>query len=139
MPLINLANHGLGEGPDEYAVRAQLNVDIVGRGKVAYSCDKNFSRYRERVAARSALSTGRTVSNRPVQLLSLLRASPLMPLKHSAAIVRVILEDAKPAAEWRVDLPDMPDRVHQLRNLWPRPTRRLRHSRANAASYRPCR
>lgn len=118
LPLIDLAYQGLGEGLEEDAAGARLILNIVGRGLVAYSCDKNFGLYRERVGALYALSRSPEQSQ-IVQsnLLSLTRANWSMPPDHGAAIVRVILEDAELAADWRVELAEMRERIQQIRNL----------------------
>lgn len=118
LPLIDLAYQGLGEGLDEDAVGTRIILDVVGKGLVAYSCDKNFGLYRERVGALYALSKSPKQSQ-IVQsnLLSLTRANWSMPPDHGAAIVRVILEDPALTADWRVELAEMRDRIQQIRNL----------------------
>ena len=118
LPLIDLAYQGLGAGLEEDAFGTRILLDIVGEGLVAYSCDKNFGLYRERVGALYALSASPEQSH-IVQsnLLSLTRANWSMPPDHGAAIVRVILEDAALNADWRTELAEMRDRIQQIRNL----------------------
>ncbi|MES2043239.1 MAG: amino acid aminotransferase [Pseudomonadota bacterium] len=118
LPLIDFAYQGLGDGLDEDAVGLRTVLDIVGEGLVAYSCDKNFGLYRERVGALYALSSS-AAQARIVQsnLLSLTRANWSMPPDHGAAIVRVILEDAALAADWRVELIEIASRIHRMRAL----------------------
>ncbi|TCM02928.1 amino acid aminotransferase [Sphingomonas sp. PP-CC-3G-468] len=118
LPLIDLAYQGLGAGLEEDALGTRITLDIVGEGLVAYSCDKNFGLYRERVGALYALSQSAEQSH-IVQsnLLSLTRANWSMPPDHGAAIVRVILEDAALSADWRTELAEMRDRIQQIRDL----------------------
>ena len=118
LPLIDLAYQGLGTGLEEDALGTRIMLDIVGEGLVAYSCDKNFGLYRERVGALYALSASSEQSH-IVQsnLLSLTRANWSMPPDHGAAIVRVILEDAALNADWRTELAEMRDRIQQIRDL----------------------
>ena len=118
LPLIDLAYQGLGAGLEEDAFGTRITLDIVGEGLVAYSCDKNFGLYRERVGALYALSASAEQSH-IVQsnLLSLTRANWSMPPDHGAAIVRVILKDAALSADWRTELAEMRDRIQQIRDL----------------------
>jgi len=118
LPLIDLAYQGLGAGLEEDALGTRLMLDIVGEGLVAYSCDKNFGLYRERVGALYALSASPEQSH-IVQsnLLSLTRANWSMPPDHGAAIVRVILEDAGLSFDWLAELAGMRDRIQQIRDL----------------------
>ena len=51
MPFIDLAYQGLGDGLDEDAWATRLVLDAVDEALVAYSCDKNFGLYRDRVGA----------------------------------------------------------------------------------------
>jgi aromatic-amino-acid transaminase len=118
LPLIDLAYQGLGDGLDEDALGTRIILDTVGEALLAYSCDKNFGLYRERVGALYALSQS------PAQaavvhsnLLSLTRANWSMPPDHGAAIVRVILEDADLAADWRAELAEMGERIREIRGL----------------------
>jgi aromatic-amino-acid transaminase len=118
VPLIDLAYQGLGVGLDEDAAGARLVLDIVGEGLVAYSCDKNFGLYRERVGALYALS--RSAAQAAIvqsNLLSLTRANWSMPPDHGAAIVRVILEDDALTADWKAELAEMNARIRQIRTL----------------------
>ena len=117
-PLIDFAYQGLGDGLDGDAAGLRRVLDIVGEGLVAYSCDKNFGLYRERVGALYALSQS-PAQAKIVQsnMLSLTRANWSMPPDHGAAIVRVILEDAALTADWRAELTGMTARLHEMRRL----------------------
>ncbi|ATE64650.1 amino acid aminotransferase [Rhizorhabdus dicambivorans] len=118
LPLIDLAYQGLGRGLDEDAAGARILLETVGEGLLAYSCDKNFGLYRERVGALYALA-GEAAAAGVVQsnLLALARANWSMPPDHGAAIVRVILSDPALAADWRTELAEMRDRIRGIRAL----------------------
>ena len=51
VPFIDLAYQGLGDGLDEDAWATRLILESVDEALVAYSCDKNFGVYRDRVGA----------------------------------------------------------------------------------------
>ncbi|HWT51530.1 MAG TPA: aminotransferase class I/II-fold pyridoxal phosphate-dependent enzyme, partial [Caulobacter sp.] len=55
-PLIDLAYQGLGLGLEPDAAGARLVLAAANDGLLAYSCDKNFGLYRERVGALYTLS-----------------------------------------------------------------------------------
>jgi aromatic-amino-acid transaminase len=118
VPLIDLAYQGLGQGLEADAAGARIVLEQVGEGLLAYSCDKNFGLYRERVGALYALSAN-AAQAKIVQsnLLSLTRANWSMPADHGAATVRLILEDERLAADWRAELDEMSGRIRELRAL----------------------
>jgi aromatic-amino-acid transaminase len=116
LPIIDLAYQGLGDGmeADAYGTRAVLAV--VPEALVAYSCDKNFGLYRDRVGALYAMGataddTTRIMSNGA----SLARANWSMPPDHGGAAVRVILEDGGLTADWLAEVEDMRQRIGQVR------------------------
>ena len=116
VPFVDFAYQGLGDGLDEDAAGLRLMLDMVGDALVAYSCDKNFGLYRERVGALWVM--GSTVASVPAirdNLLVLARSLWSMPPDHGAAVVRVILEDPALAADWRIELDEMRDRINALR------------------------
>lgn len=116
IPLIDLAYQGLGHGLNEDAAGLRLAIDSVPEVLVAYSCDKNFGLYRERVGALWAHSPDADTSIRVFEnLMSLARANWSMPPDHGAAIVRTILEDDALRAEWRAELDEMRARILDLR------------------------
>ena len=51
LPVVDLAYQGLGEGMEEDAYGARAVLAAVPEALVAYSCDKNFGLYRDRVGA----------------------------------------------------------------------------------------
>ncbi|WP_083901534.1 amino acid aminotransferase [Azospirillum sp. B4] len=116
IPLVDLAYQGLGDGLEQDAAGARLVLDSVPDALLAYSCDKNFGLYRERVGAlyAKAATPARTELMRS-NILSLARANWSMPPDHGAALVRVILEDAALTADWRAELTVMRTRINQVR------------------------
>ena len=116
LPVIDLAYQGLGDGLEEdaYGVRR-----VAGSAKellVAYSCDKNFGLYRDRVGAFYVLSpdaelTGKAIGN----AASLARASWSMPPDHGGAAVRLVLEDEGLTREWQDELAQMRERIAGVR------------------------
>ncbi len=115
-PLIDLAYQGLGLGLEPDAAGMRLVLAAAEDGLLAYSCDKNFGLYRERVGAlytltRDAETLDITASN----IRALARTNWSMPPDHGAATVRVILESEALTALWRDELEAMRARVAGLR------------------------
>ncbi len=116
MPIIDLAYHGLGQGLDEdvYGLRAVLSA--VPEALIAYSCDKNFGLYRDRVGAlyvmaKDASGVEPILSNAN----SLARSNWSMPPDHGAAAVRLALRDSGLMADWQAELEGMRTRLRQVR------------------------
>lgn len=116
IPLLDLAYQGLGHGwiEDVEGLNALLNE--VGEFLLAYSCDKNFGLYRERVGA--LFIGGEDVShlqNALSNALSLARASYSMPPDHGAEVVRTILTTPSLLEEWETELKGMRERIQTVR------------------------
>ena len=116
LPVLDLAYQGLGQGMEEDAYGVRRVLDAVPEALIAYSCDKNFGMYRDRVGAVYAM-----VSD-PAQLNAVLsnghalaRAAWSMPPDHGAAAVRLILEDAGMTKLWLDELDAMRTRMNQVR------------------------
>ena len=116
LPVLDLAYQGLGHGMDEDAYGVRTVLASVSEALVAYSCDKNFGLYRDRVGAfyimtseagqmSAALSNGHALA----------RANWSMPPDHGAAAVRIVLEDAAMTAQWQDELDTMRARMRQVR------------------------
>lgn len=116
IPLIDLAYQGLGHGWDDDAAGTRHVLDSVPEAMVAYSCDKNFALYRERVGALwvKASSDVMAVTVRE-NMLVLARSLWSMPPDHGAAIVRTILEHPALVADWHSELGEMCARIRALR------------------------
>ncbi|MBJ7437767.1 MAG: aspartate/tyrosine/aromatic aminotransferase [Sphingopyxis sp.] len=116
LPFVDLAYQGLGDGLEEDAAATRTLISALPSAMVAYSCDKNFGLYRERVGAlwvqAHAPSTAAIVRG---NMLSLARSLWSMPPDHGAAIVRTILEHDDLRADWSAELTDMRLRINALR------------------------
>ena len=116
LPILDLAYQGLGAGLDEDAYGTRKVVAAVPEALIAYSCDKNFGLYRDRVGAlyiyaqdgeqlARALSNGHTLA----------RSAWSMPPDHGAAAVRLVLSDRQLTAQWLDELDQMRSRIRQVR------------------------
>lgn len=116
LPFIDLAYQGLGDGLAEDVAGLRIVAAHCPELLVAYSCDKNFGLYRERVGALFALSaTPQTAACVQSNLLSLARANWSMPPDHGAALVRIVLDSSELTASWREELEGMRQRILAMR------------------------
>lgn len=116
LPIIDLAYQGLGMGMEEDAYGLRRVLVAVPEALIAYSCDKNFGLYRDRVGALYAMVSDpadlpRIMSNGH----SLARANWSQPPDHGGAAVRLVLEDETLTAQWLDELDQMRDRMRQVR------------------------
>ncbi len=115
-PLIDLAYQGLGEGLDEDAQASRDLLTAVPDGLLAYSCDKNFSLYRERVGALFVkCSTSASTQLARENAIALARMLWSMPPDHGAAVVRSILADPAMREAWTAELDVMRSRINAMR------------------------
>jgi aromatic-amino-acid transaminase len=116
-PILDSAYQGLGQGMEEDAAGMRLVLSKVPEALLAYSCDKNFGMYRDRVGALYALAA-RPDGLDPVfsNANALARASWSMPPDHGAAAVRLILRDPDLTQVWLGELDDMRTRMRQVRD-----------------------
>ncbi|MET0309837.1 MAG: amino acid aminotransferase [Sphingomonas sp.] len=116
IPFIDLAYQGLGDGLDGDAAGARMLFEAVPEALLAYSCDKNFALYRERVGALWVRSEhASTLPQVRDNILVLARSLWSMPPDHGAAAVRIILEDAALRSDWLEELGGMRGRINDLR------------------------
>ena len=116
IPFIDLAYQGLGDGLAEDAAATRMLFDTLPSALLAYSCDKNFGLYRERVGALWVRSANSAIAELVrTNMLSLARSLWSMPPDHGAAIVRTILESDALRADWRDELDAMRARLNGLR------------------------
>ena len=116
LPILDLAYQGLGAGLEEDAYGLRRVVGAVPEALVAYSCDKNFGMYRDRVGAVYAMVEDPALL--PTVLsngATLARAAWSMPPDHGAAAVRLILEDDELVKLWLDELDTMRSRIRQVR------------------------
>lgn len=116
-PIIDSAYQGLGHGMDEDAAGMRALLAAVPEAFVAYSCDKNFGQYRDRVGAfyvmaaePGALDTAFSNAN------ALARAAWSMPPDHGGAAVRIILRDPDMTKAWLAELDTMRARMRSVRD-----------------------
>ncbi|WP_068088334.1 amino acid aminotransferase [Novosphingobium rosa] len=116
LPILDLAYQGLGKGMEEDAYGIRTVLAAVPEALIAYSCDKNFGYYRDRVGALYVLAAqadqiGAILSNGS----ALARANWSMPPDHGGAVVRLILEDEALTASWLNELDVMRARMSEVR------------------------
>ena len=102
--------------PDHGAACVRIVLDACDTVVVAQSCDKNFGVYRDRVGSvwfktPSASATATAMGH----VLQISREMWSMPPDHGAAAVRIVLDDPKLNADWRVELDGMRERIASLR------------------------
>jgi len=115
-PFVDLAYQGLGLGLEADAAGMRLVLEAAPDALVAYSCDKNFGLYRERVGALFAVSQDAArLQLAASNIKALARANWSMPPDHGAAVVGVILESAELTANWRAELESMRRRIVDVR------------------------
>lgn len=116
LPVVDLAYQGLGAGLEEDAQGLRTLIAAVPEALIAYSCDKNFGLYRDRVGALYAYAND---GEQLVRILSnghtLARSAWSMPPDHGAAAVRLVLEDEAFTAQWLDELDQMRARIRQVR------------------------
>ena len=116
LPIIDLAYQGLGQGMEEVAYGLRTVLAAVPEALVAYSCDKNFGMYRDRVGAIYVMAPDAEVLNRVLSNgHALARAAWSMPPDHGGAAVRIVLEDPALTALWLDELDTMRARMRQVR------------------------
>jgi len=118
LPILDLAYQGLGKGMEEDAYGVRRVLDAVPEALVAYSCDKNFGLYRDRVGAlyvmmAEAAQLKAVMSN----AYALARTAWSQPPDHGAAAVRLVLADAVLTRQWLDELDTMRDRMRQVRDV----------------------
>lgn len=116
LPILDLAYQGLGKGMEEDAYGLRKVLSMVPEALIAYSCDKNFGMYRDRVGAIYVMAEDAAVLNRVLSNgHALARAAWSMPPDHGGAAVRLILEDPALTAMWLDELDTMRTRMRQVR------------------------
>lgn len=117
LPLIDFAYQGLGRGFDEDAAGMRAVLAKVPEALIAYSCDKNFGVYRDRVGALYGLARDSDEADRlNSHFASLARANWSMPPDHGAAACRVVMEDADLTRQWLDEVADMRKRLNAVRD-----------------------
>ncbi|KUO49907.1 MAG: aromatic amino acid aminotransferase [Sphingomonadales bacterium BRH_c42] len=117
-PIVDFAYQGLGHGMEDDAYGLRRVLAAVPEAFIAYSCDKNFGVYRDRVGAfyamaRAADDLDRIFSNAN----ALARAAWSMPPDHGGAAVRLVLRDPGLTELWLDELGQMRERMRQVRKV----------------------
>ena len=117
LPVLDLAYQGLGQGMEADAYGLRRVLAAVPEALIAYSCDKNFGMYRDRVGAVYVMVSdpahlGAVLSHG----YALARAAWSMPPDHGGAAVRIILRDAEMTKAWLAELDDMRSRMRGVRD-----------------------
>ncbi|MBC7158919.1 MAG: aspartate/tyrosine/aromatic aminotransferase [Porphyrobacter sp.] len=116
LPLIDLAYQGLGRGLEEDSYGTRAVLARAPEALVAYSCDKNFGLYRDRVGALYVMAQGDAALARIMSHgMALARATWSMPPDHGAAAARLVLEDPALEGQWREELASMRGRIGAMR------------------------
>jgi aromatic-amino-acid transaminase len=116
LPILDLAYQGLGHGIEEDAYGLRRVLAAVPEALIAYSCDKNFGMYRDRVGALYVLAReAGQLSAIQSNLNALARAAWSMPPDHGGAAVRIVLRDPDLTATWLDELETMRARMRQVR------------------------
>ena len=117
LPILDVAYHGLGHGLEEDVAGVRDVLKAVPEALIAYSCDKNFGLYRDRVGAFYMMAKD------PGQLPAitsnanaLARANWSMPPDHGGAAVRTVLRDGNLTAQWLAELDEMRARMRRVRS-----------------------
>jgi aromatic-amino-acid transaminase len=115
-PIIDTAYQGLGHGMDEDVAGMRSVLANVPEAFIAYSSDKNFGMYRDRVGAFYILADNQdTLDKAFSNANALARAAWSMPPDHGAAAVRLILRDPQLTQMWLDELDQMRERMRQVR------------------------
>ncbi len=116
LPIIDSAYHGLGEGMEEDVAGLRRVLAAVPEALIAYSCDKNFGMYRDRVGAFYVMAKdGGQLDAIMSNSNALARANWSMPPDHGAAAIRIILGDEELSQDWQDELADMRARLRWVR------------------------
>ncbi|MBU2232896.1 MAG: aromatic amino acid transaminase [Alphaproteobacteria bacterium] len=126
LPLIDLAYQGIGHGLDLDASGARHVLAAVDHAVLAYSCDKNFSLYRDRTGA-VFVKAGRAAESVRSNLQALARQMWSMPPDHGAAVARLVLETPDLETDWRVQLAEVRSRLNRVRRALADADPRLSH------------
>jgi aromatic-amino-acid transaminase len=117
LPILDIAYQGLGQGLEEDVAGMRTVLKTVSQALVAYSCDKNFGLYRDRVGAFYMVApSGETLPAITSNANALARANWSMPPDHGGAAVRIVLRDDVLTRQWLDELDTMRARMRGVRD-----------------------
>ncbi len=115
-PFVDMAYQGFGDSVEDDAYGVRLLAEQVPELIVASSCSKNFGLYRERTGAISFVGANASAAdNARSQILKVARGIYSMPPAHGAALVDIVLADARLHQLWLDEVGDMRNRIKSLR------------------------
>ncbi|UOR16703.1 aromatic amino acid transaminase [Qipengyuania aquimaris] len=116
LPILDIAYQGLGQGMEEDVAGVRTVLAKVPQALLAYSCDKNFGLYRDRVGAFYMIaSEAGQLDAIASNANALARANWSMPPDHGGASVRLLLEDEGMTKLWLEELDEMRERMRRVR------------------------
>lgn len=116
LPILDFAYQGFGDGPSEDLRGLKEIANRHSEYFVCSSFSKNFGLYSERVGALLGVTPAKENAERLLsQLKQAVRVNYSNPPRHGAAIVATILGDAGLRQEWLVELTNMRERIHAMR------------------------
>jgi len=116
-PLVDFAYHGLGQGFEKDSHGLKTVLGKLPEAMIAYSCDKNFGMYRDRVGALYAVVQDENIlTDVKSNMAALARANWSMPPDHGGAAVRIILEDDTLTQIWLDEVETMRLRIRSMRD-----------------------
>ena len=119
MPLIDFAYQGLAAGLEEDAAGVRLVCSMVPEAVICSSFSKNFGLYNERVGALTIMGTTPDVAQRALShMKATIRQCYSNPPSHGGQIVSTIMSDPRLRADWELEVKEIRDRIHKMRNLF---------------------
>lgn len=116
LPLIDFAYQGFADGIEDDAVGLRAFCEAGAELLLCSSFSKNFSLYRERVGAITAVApTADSAAAVQTQINRVIRANYSNPPAHGAEIVNCILRDSQLRAQWEGEVAHMRDRINGMR------------------------
>jgi aspartate aminotransferase len=117
IPFIDIAYQGLGVGLEDDAKGLRYVVEHCPEAIIVTSCSKNFGLYRERVGATLVVAKDKaTAEICKSQLMNVARELYSLPPTHGAAIVEIILRDARLTQLWKDEVVGVRERINSMRS-----------------------
>jgi len=119
MPLIDFAYQGLAAGLEEDAAGVRLVCSMVPEAVICSSFSKNFGLYNERVGALTVMGATPDAAQKALShMKATIRQCYSNPPSHGGQIVSTIMSDPQLKAEWELEVKEIRDRIHRMRNLF---------------------
>lgn len=117
LPFVDLAYQGFGKGLNDDLYGTRRLASKVSDMVVTSSCSKNFGLYRERVGCAMVIAKNSHAADTAKSHLTVAaRVAYSMPPDHGAALVGLIMTDAKLCQMWEDELAEMRGRILGLRS-----------------------